>query len=57
VHQVPLHNEESRHQTGDQIFLIISLHLFILIYLNGASGAAAQQGVAAPDGALDFVLF
>jgi hypothetical protein len=29
----------------------------MLIYLNGASGAASQQGAAAPNGAPDFILF
>jgi hypothetical protein len=46
-----MHNLESRHQTGHQTFNSFNL---ILIYLNAASGAAPQQGVAAPDGAPDF---
>ena len=49
-HQVLLHNNKSWHQTGRQNFVI---YIF-MIYLNCASGAAPQQGVAATDGAPDF---
>jgi hypothetical protein len=44
--------EESQHHTGHQTFIF---NLFILIYLNCASRAAFQQGVAASHGTLDFL--
>jgi hypothetical protein len=48
VHQVPLHNKESPD------FLLRSIIINIYFNLNCASGAAPQQGVAAPDRALYF---
>jgi hypothetical protein len=36
--------------------LLFYLILFIHFYSNGVSGAAPQDGVAAPDGAPDFLL-
>jgi hypothetical protein len=57
-HQVPLHDIELRHQqTGHQTILIISIYLFVLNNFDGASSAALQQGVAAPDRAPNYVLF
>jgi hypothetical protein len=57
LHQVPLHNIESRDLTVDQTF-ILSLLWFVFIHINFncASDAAPQQGFAAPDGAPDFCL-
>jgi hypothetical protein len=46
--------EELRHQTGHQTSVLSYFHSFIINYLNWASGAAPQQGIAAPDGAADF---
>jgi hypothetical protein len=54
MNQVLLHNKESRHQTGHQTFVQFNFSLLILIYLNCASGAVPQQGVAPPDRAHDF---
>jgi len=43
---------ELQHQTGHHTFFF---NLFILIYLNCASRAALQQGVAASHGTQDFL--
>ena len=55
VHQVSLHDIQSRRHTGHQTLLF---QLICLIYLNFASAAAPLQEVAVPDGTPDlFVLW
>ena len=41
---------------GTRLFLLLNYSFILIIYLNCESGAAIQQGVAAPDGAPDFLI-
>jgi hypothetical protein len=55
VHQVKLHSEESRHQTGHQTGRFCFILFSVILYdFNWASCAALQQGIAVADGAPDF---
>jgi hypothetical protein len=49
-----LHNKELQHLRGTKLFFSI---FFSFYFVHNTSGAAPQQGVAAPDGAPDFLLF